>query len=212
MARALILVDLQYDFCPGGSLAVAHGNETIAVANRVMRQFSTVVATQDWHPADHKSFAINNPGTRPGDVIELAGKPQVMWPAHCVQGSAGARLHEGLERERISEIVQKGTDPAIDSYSGFFDNGHAKATGLADWLRAHGIDQVYVMGLATDYCVKFTALDARQLGLEVYLIADGCRAVELAPGDGERAIAEMRAAGCAVVVSDALRGSPITTP
>ena len=211
MVRALILVDLQYDFCPGGSLAVPRGDETIAVANRVMREFSTVVATQDWHPADHKSFAINNPGTRPGDVIELAGAPQVMWPAHCVQGTPGARLHEGLERELITEVVQKGTDAAIDSYSGFFDNGRAKATGLADWLRARDVDQVYVMGLATDYCVKFTALDARALGFDVHVIADGCRAVELQPGDGERAIADMRAAGCAIISSDALLRTPPTS-
>ena len=122
--RALILVDLQYDFCPGGALAVAHGDETIAIANRVMPHFTTVVATQDWHPANHKSFAVNNPGTKEGDLIDLGGLRQVMWPAHCVQGTRGAEIHAGLERARITEIVQKGTDPSIDSYSGFFDNGH----------------------------------------------------------------------------------------
>jgi nicotinamidase/pyrazinamidase len=198
MSRALILVDLQYDFCPGGALAVAHGDETVAVANRLVPMFETVVATQDWHPANHKSFAVNNPGTQVGQVIELEGQPQVMWPAHCVQGTRGAELHGGLDVARITEVFRKGTDPAIDSYSGFFDNGHKKATGMGEWLRAHGIDDVVVMGLATDYCVKFTALDARGLGMTVTLVADGCRAVDLAPGDGERAIDEMRRAGVSI--------------
>lgn len=196
--RALILVDLQYDFCPGGALAVAHGHETIAVANRLMPEFSTVVATQDWHPPDHKSFAVNNPGTQVGQVIEVEGQPQVMWPAHCVQGTRGAELHGNLELARITEVFRKGTDPAIDSYSGFFDNGHKKATGMGDWLRARGITDVVVLGLATDYCVKFTALDARGLGMAVTLVPDGCRAVDLTPGDGERAIDEMRRAGVSI--------------
>jgi len=202
--RALILVDLQYDFCPGGALAVAHGDDTIAIANRVMPHFSLIAATQDWHPADHKSFAVNNPGTQPGDVIELDGLPQVMWPVHCVQETPGAYIHKGLDRGRITDVFKKGTDAAYDSYSGFFDNGHKKATGLADYLNERWIKQVYVMGLATDYCVKFTALDARQLGFEVFLIEDGCRAVDLAPGDGERAIEQLRAAGVHVVESGAI--------
>lgn len=202
--RALILVDLQYDFCPGGALAVARGDETIAVANRVMPHFSTVVATQDWHPADHSSFAINNPGTSPGDVIELGTVRQVMWPAHCVQQTRGAELHAGLERGRITQVFQKGTDRAVDSYSGFFDNGHTRATGLAAWLTERWIKQVYVLGLATDYCVKYTALDARQLGFDVWIVEDGCRAVELKAGDGERALAELRGAGVAVVESGAI--------
>jgi len=199
--RALILVDLQYDFCPGGALAVAHGDETIAIANRVMPHFTTVVATQDWHPADHKSFAVNNPGTKIGDLIELGGMQQVMWPAHCVQETRGAELHGELERARISDVIRKGTDSNIDSYSGFFDNGHLKATGLHNWLAERWIKQVYVMGLATDYCVKFTALDARTDGFAAYLVEDGCRGVELEPGDSERAVEEMRGAG--VVVLDA---------
>jgi nicotinamidase/pyrazinamidase len=199
--RALILVDLQYDFCPGGALAVPHGDETIAIANRVMPHFSTVVATQDWHPPHHKSFAVNNPGRRQGEIIDLDGVAQVMWPEHCVAESHGAALHDGLERGQITEIFRKGTDPAIDSYSGFFDNGHKKSTGLGDWLTERWIKQVYVMGLATDYCVKATALDARKLGFDVWVIEDGCRAVNLAPGDGERALAEMRQAGCTIVES-----------
>ena len=201
MARALILVDLQYDFCPGGALAVAHGDETIPVANRLLPKFETVVATQDWHPSDHGSFAVNHPGKQPYEVIDLNGLPQVLWPAHCVQGSRGAELHGDLDRSKITEVFRKGTDPTIDSYSGFFDNGHRKATGLGDWLKQRGIDQVYVMGLATDYCVKFTSLDARALGLDVSLVQDGCRGVELSPGDCDKAIAEMRAAGVKIVDS-----------
>lgn len=199
--RALILVDLQYDFCPGGALAVAHGDETIPVANRLLPNFDTVVATQDWHPKDHGSFAANHPGKQPYEMIELHGLPQVLWPPHCVQGTRGAELHADLDRAKITEVFHKGTDPSVDSYSGFYDNGKRNATGLGDWLKARGIDQLYVMGLATDYCVKFTALDARALGFDVSLVQDGCRGVELAPGDCDKAIAEMRAAGVKIVDS-----------
>ncbi len=202
--RALILVDLQYDFCPGGSLAVARGDETIEVANKVMPHFATIVATQDWHPANHRSFAVNNPGTKEGDVIDLGTVRQVMWPAHCVQHTRGAEIRHELDRSRITHIVQKGTDAAIDSYSGFFDNGHVKATGLGAWLEERWIKQLYIMGLATDFCVKYTALDARQLGFDVWLIEDGCRGVERKPGDSERAIAELKGAGVAIVESGAI--------
>jgi nicotinamidase/pyrazinamidase len=199
--RALILVDLQHDFCPGGALAVARGDETIGVANRLLQYFSTIVATKDWHPADHQSFAAQHPGRKPGEMIELNGLPQVLWPPHCVQGTRGAELHTGLEQAKITEVFPKGTDPTVDSYSGFFDNGHRKSTGLADWLRERWITRVYVMGLATDYCVKATALDARELGFDTWVIEDGCRAVELNPGDGDRALAAMRAAGVTIVES-----------
>jgi nicotinamidase/pyrazinamidase len=199
--RALVLVDLQYDFCPGGALAVAHGDETVAIAARLERVFDPIVATQDWHPPGHKSFAVNNPGKQIGELAELDGLPQVMWPAHCVQGTRGAELHAGLDRSRITEVFRKGTDPEIDSYSGFFDNGHRKATGMGDWLKQRGVTELYVLGLATDYCVKFTVLDALQLGFAVSVVVDGCRAVELQPGDGERAIAAMREAGATVITS-----------
>jgi nicotinamidase/pyrazinamidase len=202
--RALILVDLQYDFCPGGALAVAHGDETIPIANRVMPAFDVVVATQDWHPRDHGSFAANHPGMQPYQTIDLNGLPQVLWPVHCVQGSHGAELHADLELARIAKVFHKGADKTVDSYSGFFDNGRRNTTGLGAWLKERGIDSVYVMGLATDYCVKLTALDARGLGFAVTLIADGCRAVELAPGDSEKAIAEMRAMGIDVVSSGSI--------
>ena len=196
--KALILVDIQNDFLPGGALAVPRGDEVIPVANRLSPTFDLVVATQDWHPRDHGSFAANNPGKKPFEMGELGGLPQVMWPVHCVQGTRGAELHDGLDRARIAHVSRKGMDAAIDSYSGFFDNGKKTATDLAAWLKARGVTKLGVMGLATDVCVKFTALDAVALGFEVTLIADGCRAVELHPGDGAKAIADMRAAGVRV--------------
>jgi nicotinamidase/pyrazinamidase len=199
--RALILVDLQYDFMPGGALAVPRGDETVAIANRLLPYFSTVAATQDWHPATHGSFAANHPGRREYDVIEVGGVQQVLWPTHCVQDTHGAELHASLDRARITEVFRKGTDPAIDSYSGFFDNGKRKATGLAEWLRERWISQLYIMGLATDYCVQATAHDARSLGFDVRLIEDGCRAVEVHPGDGDRALLALRGAGVILVES-----------
>jgi nicotinamidase/pyrazinamidase len=199
--KALVLVDLQYDFCPGGALAVPRGDDTIEIANRVARRFDLVVATQDWHPPDHGSFAANQPGGKPYDVVDLDGLEQVLWPVHCVQGSRGAELCAELERDRIARVFQKGTDPRVDSYSGFHDNGRRNSTGMGEWLKEQGVDTIYVLGLATDYCVKFTALDGAQDGFAVYLVADGCRAVELSPGDGERAIDAMRAAGVTVLQS-----------
>ncbi|MBK9030743.1 MAG: bifunctional nicotinamidase/pyrazinamidase [Myxococcales bacterium] len=201
MTRALILVDLQYDFCPGGALAVPRGDETVAVANRLMPGFACVVATQDLHPADHGSFAANHPGRAPYEVVDLHGLAQVLWPVHCVAGTRGAALHDDLDRARIAAVFPKGTDPTVDSYSGFWDNGRRKATGLGAWLRARGVTSVHVLGLATDYCVRATAIDAVAEGLAVTLVADGCRAVELAPGDGDRAIAAMRDAGVVISAS-----------
>jgi nicotinamidase/pyrazinamidase len=202
--NALILVDIQNDFLPGGALAVPCGDEVISVVNRLQPHFDLVVATQDWHPADHASFAANHPGRRVGEVIELDGLEQVLWPVHCVQGASGAELASELDRRRIAGVFRKGEDPCIDSYSGFFDNGHRRATGLGDYLREQGVDDIYVAGLATDYCVKFTALDGRQLGFNVYLIEDACRGVELNPGDIERAIEAMRNVGINVIQSNSL--------
>lgn len=199
--RALILVDLQNDFCPGGGLAVAHGNEVIEVANRIMPFYDLVVATQDWHPPNHRSFASQNAGLKPGEPFELNGRPQVAWPDHCVQESRGAAFDETLEQAAIHHVVQKGTNPEVDSYSGFFDNDHQSATGLEEFLHSHSITQVDVMGLATDYCVKFTALDAVKTGFETRVLIDGCRGVELHSGDIQNAIDAMRDAGIAVVES-----------
>ena len=201
MATALIVVDVQNDFLPGGALGVPRGDEVIAVANALSPRFEVVVATRDHHPPDHESFASRHAGRRVGEVIDLHGLSQVLWPDHCVQGTAGSELAAGLDVTRVASVFTKGTDRTIDSYSGFFDNGHRKSTGLGDWLRERGIERVYVLGLATDYCVKFTALDARRLGFEVILVEDGCRAVDLQPGDGARAIEAMRAAGVQVVRS-----------
>jgi nicotinamidase/pyrazinamidase len=203
--KALILVDIQNDFLPGGALAVPRGDEVVPVANRVQPAFDLVVATQDWHPAGHGSFASTRPGRKPGDLDELAGLPQVLWPDHCVQGSRGAEFAPGLEMNRVETIFRKGTDPGIDSYSGFFDNGHRKSTGLGDYLRGRGATDVYVLGLATDYCVKFTALDARKLGFRTFLVQDGSRGVELRPGDVAHAVDEMREAGVDLVQSMQLR-------
>jgi nicotinamidase/pyrazinamidase len=166
-----------------------------------MKQFDTVVASQDWHPANHGSFAANHPWRKPGQVIDLHGLPQILWTIHCVQHSFGAEFVQELNQAGITKVFTKGTDPKIDSYSSFFDNGHRKATGMGDWLREQGIDTVYVMGLATDYCVKFTALDALELGFTTYLIEDGTRGVNLAEGDVDQAIAEMREKGVKIVQS-----------
>ncbi len=197
--RALVLVDVQNDFMPFGALPVKDGDEVVPVANRLAERFELVAATQDWHPADHGSFASSHPGRTPGEVVELGGITQVLWPDHCVQNTPGASFHSALDVARISHVARKGTDPGIDSYSGFFDNGHLRETGLDGWLRSRGADALWLVGLATDYCVKFTALDARELGYEVNVVEPGVRAVDLSPGDGERALDEMRAAGCRIV-------------
>jgi nicotinamidase/pyrazinamidase len=203
--KALILVDIQNDFLPAGALPVTRGDEVIPVANKVSGQFELVVATQDWHPRDHGSFAANHRGKKPGEVIDLNGLSQVLWPVHCVQGTPGAAFGPGLDVSRVARVFQKGVDPGIDSYSGFYDNGHRRSTGLGEYLRGRGVDEVFVMGLATDYCVKFTALDAvERFGLKVTLIEDGCRGINLRPGDVEAAVAAMREAGVRVVQSKEL--------
>ena len=196
--KALVLVDIQNDFLPRGTLPVLRGDEVVAAANSLQPQFDLVVATQDWHPPNHASFAANHPGKKPGERIDLNGLPQILWPVHCVQNTHGAAFAPGLDLGRVERIFQKGTDPEIDSYSGFFDNGHRKATGLGEYLKRRGVTGVYVCGLATDYCVRFTALDAQALGFETFLIEDACRGVELEPGDIHRAVEEMKRAGVRV--------------
>ena len=205
--RTLILVDIQNDFLPGGALAVPRGDEVIPIANELQPRFDLVVATQDWHPAGHGSFASSHPGRRPSDLAALGGLPQVLWPDHCVQGSRGAEFAARLQMNRVEAIFRKGTDPAIDSYSAFFDNAHRKSTGLGDYLKGRGATEVYVLGLAADYCVKFSALDGRRLGFRMLVVEDGTRGVELQPGDVARAIEQMRAAGVEMVRSAALRAS-----
>jgi len=199
--KALILVDIQNDFLPGGALGVPRGNEVVPIANRLQPRFGLVVATQDWHPPGHGSFASAHPGRKPGEFVELAGLRQVLWPDHCVQGAAGAAFAPDLATNRVEAIIRKGTDPSIDSYSGFFDNGHRKSTGLGDYLRGRGATDIYVLGLATDYCVKFTALDAARLGFRTFLVQDGSRGVELSKGDVARALDEARKGGVEIVQS-----------
>ena len=202
--RALVLVDLQNDFLPGGALAVAGGDEVIPVANRLVEAFDLVVATRDFHPADHESFASQHGGKRPGEVIDLHGLSQVLWPDHCVQGTTGSEFAPSLAADRVTRTFPKGIDRSVDSYSGFFDNGRRGDTGLTDWLRERGVEELVVLGLATDYCVKFTALDAASLGFRTTVVRDGCRAVNLDPADEAKAYAEMEAAGIDVADSDAV--------
>jgi nicotinamidase/pyrazinamidase len=204
--RALILVDIQNDFLPGGALAVPEGDRVIAVANALMPRFPLVVATQDWHPPEHGSFADNHPGRAPGEVVMLSGLEQVLWPTHCVQGTRGAEFAAGLRLGPEAHVFVKGIDPAVDSYSGFFDNGRRRSTGLGEFLRARAVEEAVVLGLATDYCVKFTALDALSLGFTTTLVEDGCRGVELQPGDVTAALAAVRAAGGVVRGSADLLG------
>ena len=192
MKKALIIVDLQNDFCDGGALAVPGASEIIPYINLLMEenQYEQIVLTQDWHPADHKSFASNN-GQKVGDTIILNGIPQHMWPDHCVQGTFGAEFHKDLNRDKVTHIIQKGTNVDFDSYSGFQDNNHFTKTGLDDFLKYHEIQLVEIVGLALDYCVKFTCLDAAQLGYVTCLHFNGSRAVNVKPDSGKNAIYEM---------------------
>lgn len=199
--NALLLIDIQNDFLPGGSLAVARGDEVIDVANRLMasKKFDAIYATQDWHPANHGSFASQHAGKKPFEQIELAGLDQTLWPDHCVQFTGGALFAPQLETQAIQRVFVKGTDRTIDSYSGFFDNGRRAATGLGAFLKEAGVREISIVGLATDYCVKFTALDARSLGFKTRVILPGCRGVNLHPDDTENAAREMHRAGVEVI-------------
>ena len=196
--RALLLIDLQYDFMPGGALAVPKGDEVIEVANRLIPEYELVVASQDWHPANHQSFASQHTGSQPGDLIELDGLEQILWPDHCVQGSRGAALHADLRLAGDAKVFRKGQDERVDSYSAFFDNARRHSTGLEEWLRSHEVEELHLMGLATDYCVKFSALDAADLGVRTHVIAEGCRGIDLKPGDVVKALEEMRQAGVTI--------------
>ncbi|RPD44883.1 bifunctional nicotinamidase/pyrazinamidase [Hymenobacter sediminis] len=175
--KALLLIDIQNDFLPGGSLAVPGGHEILPLVNDLQPTYDLVVATQDWHPAQHQSFASQHPGRQPFEQIDLHGLPQTLWPDHCVQGTAGAEFSPALDQHRIEAIFRKGTTPEIDSYSGFFDNGHRKSTGLADYLRGRGVQEVHLCGLAADFCVNFSALDALQEGFQVRFLEAATRAI-----------------------------------
>jgi len=192
--EALIVIDVQNDFCPGGALAVAGGDQIIPRINALMDEFQTVVFTQDWHPANHASFAANHPGAAPFSLTEMPYGPQVLWPVHCVQGTAGAAFHPALRTDPAQLVIRKGFRPGIDSYSAFFENDRQTATGLEGYLRSRGIARLVMVGLATDYCVAFSAVDAARLGFGVTLLEGACRAIDL---DGSLATArsQTRAAG-----------------
>ncbi|WP_323763899.1 bifunctional nicotinamidase/pyrazinamidase [Marinovum sp.] len=192
--RALLVIDVQNDFCPGGALAVTGGDEIVAPINALMGDFDAVVLTQDWHPAGHSSFASRHEGRAPFEVTEMAYGPQVLWPDHCVQGSDGAAFHPALETTRADLIIRKGFRPAIDSYSAFFENDHATPTGLEGYLRSRGIDELVMVGLALDFCVAFSAVDAAKLGFDVTVLGDHCRAIDL-DGSLATATANMQKAG-----------------
>ena len=191
---ALIVIDVQNDFCPQGALAVADGAAIIPMINAMMDDFSTVVFTQDWHPANHSSFASNHPGAIAYSMIEMPYGPQVLWPVHCVQKTAGAEFHADLRTDAAQLIIRKGFRSRIDSYSAFFENDRATSTGLDGYLRGRGIDAVTLVGLATDFCVAYSDMDAARLGYSVRVIEQACRAIDL-NGSLARAQADMRAAG-----------------
>ncbi len=201
---ALLLVDIQNDFCTGGALAVNESNIVIQTANQLIHDFkqskNPIIASLDWHPADHLSFAKNS-GTVVGEIGILNGLPQVWWPIHCVQNSYGAAFHPELNQALINHIIYKGQNHLIDSYSAFFDNDHEYQTGLHTLLQTLNIKHLYILGIATDYCVKFTVLDALLLGYQVSVITDGCRGVNIQDGDSEKALEEMRAKGAALIDS-----------
>ncbi|MCI1185990.1 bifunctional nicotinamidase/pyrazinamidase [Hymenobacter sp. DH14] len=197
--RALLLIDIQNDFLPGGQLAVPAGDEIIPLVNRLQAQFDLVVATQDWHPAGHQSFASSHAGRSQFEQIDLHGLPQVLWPDHCTQASYGAALAPTLQTERIEAIFRKGMNPEIDSYSAFFDNGHRKSTGLADYLRGRGVTDVVVAGLAADYCVYYSALDALAAGFATAVVTDATRAIS--PEGWAAAQADLAAKGARLLGS-----------
>lgn len=200
--QALILIDIQNDFLPGGALAVPDGDCVIPVANALLElPFSLKLATRDFHPEGHGSFASTH-NQSPGETVELAGVQQVLWPDHCIQGTVGSQLAAPLKIEKIDQIFHKGTDPLIDSYSAFFDNARKKSTGLEQYLKERNISDLFLAGLATDYCVIFSALDALDLGFSTTIISDGCRGIDLHPGDCERALQNFESKGGKIVSAE----------
>jgi nicotinamidase/pyrazinamidase len=194
----LLIIDVQNDFCPGGALAVADGDAVVPVVNRIAERFDHVVLTQDWHPRGHSSFATSHQGSAPFETITMPYGPQTLWPEHCVQGTAGAAFHPKLATDKAELVIRKGFRSAIDSYSAFHENDRATPTGLAGYLRERGLKRVFMAGLATDYCVHYSALDARRLGFETVVVESGCRAIDLA-GSLAAAREAMAAAGVQIV-------------
>ena len=201
MGQALIVIDVQKDFCPGGALEVPQGDAIVAGINALMAEAEVVVLTQDWHPAGHSSFASSHAGKSPYDMIDMPYGPQVLWPDHCIQGSIGAQFHPELQADRADLILRKGCNPEIDSYSAFFENDHSTPTGLEGYLRTRGIDTLTMVGLATDFCVNFSSVDAARLGFAVTVNAALCRAIDL-NGSLAAARAGMRDAGVTLETAD----------
>ncbi len=195
---------MQNDFMPNGALGVVGGDRLIPLINKLIPRFDVVVAVQDWHPQNHISFALNHPGKKIGDLIEVAGYSQALWPVHCVQHSHGAELVEMLNKKEINAQFHKGTDPKIDSYSAFFDNARLRSTGLEDYLRKHRVSDIYFAGLATDYCVLYSTFDAVDLGFSTYVIIDACVGIDVKKGDVEKSLQVITAIGAKVITSDSL--------
>ena len=198
MKTALLVIDLQNDFCPAGALEVAGGNEIVSDINQEMKKYECVVLTQDWHPKGHSSFAISHEGKNPLDVVKMPYGDQILWPEHCIQGSKGAEFHFKLDTDRASAVIRKGSNPLIDSYSAFFENDRRTATGLDGYFKTLGIEKIYLVGLATDFCVNYSAQDAAKLGYKVSVFEEMCRAIDL-NGSLELARTEMRDCGVELI-------------
>ncbi len=202
--RVLVIIDVQNDFCPGGSLAVKEGDAVVHLINSIAGSFPLVVATQDWHPQGHVSFASSHKGKKPGDIVTLETGAQALWPDHCVQGSSGAAIHPGLDLRPVRFIVRKGIAAGLDSYSAFYENDRKTPTGLGFLLKGLGVRGVYLTGLATDYCVFYSAMDAADEGFETHVVIDGCRGVDIPAGNIESSIDAMRERGIRITRSEKL--------
>ncbi len=202
--KALLLVDLQNDFFPGGNLPVGEGHKILPAINKLLEfPFNLIVATKDWHPKDHGSFAVNH-NKEVGSKVSLNGLEQILWPVHCVKDTAGAEFAPGWNPSKVDKIIHKGSDKMIDSYSAFYDNGLLKSTGLNEFLNQKDITDIYIAGLATDYCVKYSVLDALHLGFNVFVVTDACKGVDLSPNDSDIALKEMHEVGAHLITSNDL--------
>jgi len=201
--KTLVIIDVQRDFCPGGALAVENGDAVVPIINRLQPKFPLRVLTQDWHPSDHASFAANHEGAEPFSMTEMPYGAQVLWPSHCIQGTQGAEFHPDLETNGAAVTIRKGFRPEIDSYSAFFENDHKTPTGLTGYLKDQGVTSLAMVGLATDFCVRFSAVDAAKLGFEVTLIEDACRAIDM-DGSLAEAMKDMANHGVTLAQSTAL--------
>jgi nicotinamidase/pyrazinamidase len=198
--EVLLIIDVQNDFCPDGALAVPHGDKIVPAVNRLAGEFAHVILTQDWHPRGHASFASSHPGKQPFEVIDVAYGQQILWPDHCVQGTSGAAFHPGLKVPHAELVLRKGFRSAVDSYSAFFENDHHTATGLVGYLRERGFERLTLCGLATDFCVLYSALDGRNAGFEVSVLTGACRGIDI-DGSLDRALTAMREAGVTLLTN-----------